>query len=54
MAEWSGVDPRLDGADRARPLRRGGTNVCVLSTVLGAIDLGYRIVVVSDGALQFG
>lgn len=32
----------------------GGTNVCVLSTVLGAIDLGYRIVVVSDGALQFG
>jgi nicotinamidase-related amidase len=25
------------------------TDVCVLSTVLGAIDLGYRIVVVSDG-----
>jgi nicotinamidase-related amidase len=25
------------------------TDVCVLATVLGAIDLGYRIVVVSDG-----
>jgi len=26
----------------------GETDVCVLSTVLGAVDLGYRVVVVSD------
>jgi len=26
----------------------GETDVCVLATVLGAVDLGYRVVVVSD------
>ena len=26
----------------------GGENVCVLSTVLSAIDLGYRIILVQD------
>lgn len=25
------------------------TDVCVLSTVLGAVDLGYRVVIVTDG-----
>jgi nicotinamidase-related amidase len=25
------------------------TDVCVLSTVLAAVDLGYRIIVVKDG-----
>jgi nicotinamidase-related amidase len=25
------------------------TDVCVLATVLGAVDLGYRVVVVTDG-----
>jgi nicotinamidase-related amidase len=24
------------------------TNVCVLATVLGAVDLGYRVIVVRD------
>ncbi|MEV4608828.1 cysteine hydrolase [Neorhizobium sp. LMR1-1-1.1] len=27
----------------------GETDVCVLATVLGAIDLGYRVIVLSDG-----
>ncbi|MHC1550340.1 cysteine hydrolase family protein [Phyllobacterium sp. K27] len=26
----------------------GETDVCVLATVLGAVDLGYRVIVVSD------
>lgn len=46
------------GADLDAALRRGGvdtlvvsgaeTDVCVLATVLGAVDLGYRIVVATD------
>lgn len=49
---WS--NPALDGT-----LRRGGvdtllisggeTDICVLATVLGAIDRGYRVIVVEDG-----
>jgi nicotinamidase-related amidase len=49
---WTGTD--LDAI-----LRRSGvdtlvitgaeTDVCVLAAVLGAVDLGYRVVVVSDG-----
>nr|WP_280177634.1 isochorismatase family cysteine hydrolase [Arsenicitalea aurantiaca] len=27
----------------------GETEICVLATVMGAIDLGYRVVIVSDG-----
>jgi len=27
------------------------TDVCVLATVLGAVDLGYRVIVVNDGDL---
>jgi nicotinamidase-related amidase len=47
------------GTDLDASLRRGGvdtlvitgaeTDVCVLAAVLGAVDLGYRIVVVTDG-----
>jgi nicotinamidase-related amidase len=27
----------------------GETDVCVIATVLGAIDCGYRVIVVTDG-----
>ncbi|MGT2478761.1 cysteine hydrolase family protein (plasmid) [Methylobacterium oryzae CBMB20] len=27
----------------------GETDVCVLGTVLGAVDLGYRVIIVTDG-----
>jgi nicotinamidase-related amidase len=44
---------RLDGALRSGGIDTvivtgGETDVCVLSTVLGAIDLGYRVVLVED------
>jgi nicotinamidase-related amidase len=30
------------------------TDVCVLAAVLDAVDLGYRVVLATDGAVQFG
>jgi nicotinamidase-related amidase len=29
------------------------TDVCVLATVLGAVDLGYRVIVVRDAVCRF-
>jgi nicotinamidase-related amidase len=48
---WLGSD--LDGRLRARGVDTlvvtgGETDVCVLTTVLGAIDLGYRVIVATD------
>lgn len=47
------------GTDLHAALQRGGvdslmisgaeTDVCVLATVMGAVDLGYRVIVVEDG-----
>jgi nicotinamidase-related amidase len=47
------VENDLDGALRARGVDTlvvtgGETDVCVLATVLGAVDRGYRVVVVTD------
>jgi nicotinamidase-related amidase len=38
---------RVRGAD-ALIITGGETDVCVIATVLGAIDLGYRVIVVAD------
>ena len=48
---WLGSD--LDQKLRARGIDTvvvtgGETDVCVLATVLGAIDLGYRVIVATD------
>ncbi|MGU3538606.1 cysteine hydrolase family protein [Methylobacterium sp. A54F] len=48
---WLGTD--LDGRLRDRRadtliVTGGETDVCVLSAVLGAVDLGYRVVIVTD------
>jgi nicotinamidase-related amidase len=47
------VEPELDAALRARSIDTtivtgGETDVCVLATVLGAVDRGYRVLVVMD------
>ncbi|MBX9932120.1 MAG: cysteine hydrolase [Methylobacterium sp.] len=43
------LDAWLQGRDTSTLIVTGGeTDVCVLATVLGAVDLGYRIVVVTD------
>lgn len=34
--------------DRCAHITGGETDVCVLATVLGAIDFGYRVVLVTD------
>jgi len=33
-------------------LTGGETEICVLATLLGAIDLGYRVIVISDGVFS--
>lgn len=48
------IDGRLDsllrGLDADTLIISGGeTEVCVLSTIFGAVDLGYRVVVAADG-----
>ena len=51
------IDGRLDslvrglGADTLI-ISGGETEVCVLGTVLGAVDLGYRVVVAADGVFS--
>lgn len=47
---WSTLEPRLRarGADTI-VVTGGETDVCVAATVLGAVDRGYRIVLVKDG-----
>lgn len=47
------VDPRFDEMMQARHadtlvITGGETDVCVLGTVLGAVDRGYRVIVVMD------
>lgn len=37
---WSGIDTLV--------VTGGETDVCVLSAVLGAVDRGYRIIIVTD------
>ena len=34
--------------DKFRPLSGAETDVCVLATVLAAVDLGYRTIIVRD------
>jgi len=48
------IDGRLDSTLRGTGvdtliISGGETEVCVLSTILGAVDLGYRVVVAADG-----
>lgn len=48
------IDGRLDSIFREQGvdtliISGGETEVCVLSTILGAVDLGYRVVVAADG-----
>ena len=48
---WTGTDlhQQLRGAGIQTVINTGGeTDVCVLATVLGAVDYGYRVVIVRD------
>lgn len=50
MSAWHGsLHERLQSAGVSTLLVTGAeTEVCVLATVLGAIDLGYRVIIVAD------
>ena len=50
MSAWHGsLHPRLKRAGISSIIVTGAeTEVCVLATVMGAIDLGYRVVIVTD------
>lgn len=50
MSAWQGsLHARLQSADVDTLIVSGAeTEVCVLATVMGAIDLGYRVIIVAD------
>ena len=50
MSAWHGsLHTRLQGAGITSLIVTGAeTEVCVLASVMGAIDLGYRVVIVTD------
>jgi len=50
MSAWhEGLHARLQAAQISTLVVTGAeTEVCVLATIMGAVDLGYRVIVVSD------
>ena len=52
---WMGTDLHAQLRDRgaeALVITGGETDVCVLAAVMGAIDLGYRVVIASDAVFS--
>ncbi|GLR56880.1 isochorismatase family protein [Rhizobium indigoferae] len=45
---WRATTKNGEPGRRLHALTGGGTDVCVLAAAMGAIDLGYRVVVVCD------